>query len=64
MIHGSIVKLILQSIVEVVLVRADGFQQLSNVVGVQCAGLCGHSAWQVCIADVSHTLKYTFQKSV
>ena len=44
MVHGSIVKRVLNIEVKVVLVRADGPHQLSDVVRVQSAGLCRQTA--------------------
>lgn len=40
MIHGPIVKHVLDVEVEVLLIWADRSQQLSDVVGIQSAGLC------------------------
>lgn len=56
MIHGPIVKCILDFKMEVLLVRADCPHQLGDVVGVQSAGLCWQAAGQVCVADMSHPL--------
>lgn len=55
--HGAKVKVILHFEVEVVLVRADGLQELGDVVGVQGAGLRGHAAGQVCVTYVGHPLR-------
>lgn len=59
MVDGSIVELVFGLVVEVLLVWADGLQQLQDVVGVQRAGLRGHAAGQVCVADVGHSLLTT-----
>lgn len=56
-VHGPVVKRILDVQVKVLLVRADGTDQLGDVVGVQCAGLCGQTAGQVAVANVSHALR-------
>lgn len=56
-VHGPVVKHVLDVEVKVILVWADGPQQLCDVVGVQSAGLCGHAAGQVCVANMSHSLE-------
>lgn len=58
-VQRSVVKGLLGLVVEVLLVRADGLQQLQHVVGVQRAGLCGHAAGQVGVANVRHALSVT-----
>lgn len=55
-VNCSIVKFIFGLVVEVFLAGADGLQQLQDVIGVQGAGLGGHTAGQVCKADVRHSL--------
>lgn len=55
-VHGAVVEGFLDVQVEVVLVGADGAQQLGDVVGVQRAGLRGQATGQVGVADVSHAL--------
>lgn len=57
MIHGSVVKRFLYIQVKVFLAGADSPQQLSDVVGVQSAGLCGQTAGQVCVANMGHSLQ-------
>ena len=57
MIHGPIVEHILDIQVKVLLVRADCPHQLSDVVGIQSAGLGWQTAGQVCIANMGHPLK-------
>lgn len=57
MIHSSIVKTVLDIQVKVVLVGADCPHQLSDVVGVQSAGLCGQTAGQVRVANMGHSLQ-------
>ena len=42
---------------EVVLIRADGLEQLQHVVGVQGAGLGGHAAGQVGVSNVCDALE-------
>lgn len=56
MAHCAKVKVILHFKVKVFFVRADGLQELGDVVGIQRAGLRGHSAGQVCVADVRDAL--------
>ena len=56
-VHGPVVKHVLDIEVEVVLVGADGPHQLGDVVGVQSAGLCWQTARQVCVADMGHSLQ-------
>lgn len=56
MIKCSIVKFFFGLIVEVFLVWANALQQLQYVVGIQSAGLGGHAAGQVCVANVRYTL--------
>lgn len=56
MVHGAVVKGFFDVQVEVVLVGADGADQLGDVVGVQRAGLRGQTTGQVGVADVSHAL--------
>lgn len=55
--HGTKVKIILHFKIKVILVRADGLQEFGDVVGVQCAGLRGHAAGEVRVADMSNSLK-------
>lgn len=57
MVHGPVVKHLLDVEVKVLLVRADGPHQLCDIVGVQSAGLRRQTAGQVCVADVSHSLQ-------
>lgn len=57
MVNCSIVKFVCGLIVEVFLVWADGLQQLQDVVWIQSAGLGGHAAGQVWVADVCYSLK-------
>lgn len=59
MSHGPVVKHLLDIKEKVLLAGADGPHQLSDVVGVQGAGLCRQTAGQVCVADVGHTLNKT-----
>lgn len=61
-VHGPVVKRILDVQIKVLLVRADGTHQLGDVVGVQRAGLCGQTAGQVGVANVSHALRDKKQK--
>lgn len=56
MVNCSIVKLFLRLVVEVFLVWADGLQQLQYVVWIQSAGLGGHAAGQVRVANVRYIL--------
>lgn len=56
MIHGSVVKLVLDIKVKVLLVGADCPYQLSDVVGVQSAGLGRQTAGQVSVANMGHSL--------
>lgn len=56
-VHGTIVEWFLDIKVKVLLVGADGPDQLGDVVGVQTAGLCRQTAGQVCVADMGHSLK-------
>lgn len=56
MVDCSIIKIICGLIVEVFLVWADGLQQLQHVVWIQSAGLRGHAARQVCVANVCYSL--------
>lgn len=58
-VHGAVVKHVLDVQVKVLLVGADGPHQLCDVVGVQSAGLSWQTAGQVCVANVSHSLKET-----
>lgn len=55
-VHGSIVKLFLHIKVKILLARADCPDQLSDVVGVQSAGLSRQTAGQVCEANMGHSL--------
>lgn len=64
MVHGSVIKRVLNIEVKVVLVRADGPHQLSDVIRVQSAGLCWQTAGQVCVANVGHSLKRKRQISL
>lgn len=57
MVNCSIVKFVCGLIVEVFLVWADGLQQLQDIVWIQSAGLGGHAAGQVWVADVCYSLK-------
>lgn len=41
---------------KIVLVGADGLQELGDVVGVQSASLSGHAAGEVCVANMSDSL--------
>ena len=50
------VKVILHFKVKIVLVRADGLQELSDVVGIESARLGGHPAGKVCVANMSDSL--------
>lgn len=52
----SIVKFVCGLIVEIFLVGAYGLQQLQYVVGIQSAGLGGHAAGQVRVANVCYSL--------
>lgn len=61
-VHGPIVKRFLDIEVEVLLVGADGPHQLSDVVGIQSAGLCRQTAGKVCVADMGDSLKMKKQK--
>lgn len=54
--HCAKVKVIFHFKVKVILVRADGLQELGDVVGVQGAGLRGHSAGEVSVAYMSDAL--------
>ncbi len=56
MAHCSIVKFVCGLIVEVFLVWANGLQQLQHIVRIQSAGLGGHAAGQVCVANVRYPL--------
>lgn len=56
-IHGPVIKHVLDVQVKVLLVGADGPYQLCDVVGVQGAGLRGQTAGQVRVADVGHALQ-------
>lgn len=56
MFQCAIVKLVHRLEVEELFIRADGLQQLQNIVGVQSAGLTGHSARQVSVTNMGHTL--------
>lgn len=56
MVNCSIVKILFRLIVEVFLVWADGLQQLQYVVWIQSAGLGGHAAGQVRVANVCYIL--------
>lgn len=62
MVHGPVVKRFLDIEVKVLLAGADGPHQFSDVVGVQSAGLCRQTAGQVCVADMSNSLKKYIQK--
>jgi len=57
MVHGAVVKLLLDVEVEVIGSGADGSDQLGDVVGVQRAGLGGQAAGQVGEAHVGHALE-------
>lgn len=61
-VHGPVVKHLLDIEVKVVLVGADCSYQLCDVVGVQSAGLCRQTAGQVCVANMGHSLKITNKK--
>ena len=54
--HCTKVKVIFHFKIKIVFVRADGLQELGDVVGIQSAGLSGHSAGKVCVAYVSNSL--------
>lgn len=56
-IHGPVIKRVLDVEVKVLLVGADGPHQLCDVVGVQSAGLRGQTAGQIRVADVRHALQ-------
>lgn len=56
MTHCAKVKVIFHFKIKVIFVRADGLQELGDVVGIEGAGLSGHSAGKVCVAYVSHSL--------
>lgn len=56
-IHGSVVKNVLDVEEKVLLVWTDGPQQLGDVVGVQGAGLRWQTAGQVGVANVGHSLQ-------
>lgn len=56
MVNCSIVKFVCGLIVEVFFVWANGLQQLQHVVRIQSAGLGGHEAGQVCVANVRYSL--------
>lgn len=56
-IHGPVIKDVLDVEVKVLLVGADGPHQLCDVVGVQSAGLRGQTAGQIRVADVRHALQ-------
>lgn len=55
-IHGPVVKRLLDVEVKVLLVGADGPHQLGDVVWVQRAGLRWQATGQVCVADMGYTL--------
>lgn len=57
MVQGTIVEFILYVKEELLLVRADGLQELGDVIGIQCAGLGGHSAGKVRITYVCNSLE-------
>lgn len=57
MIHGPVVEHFLDIEEKVLRAGTDGPHQLSDVVGVQSAGLCWQTAGQVCEADMGHSLK-------
>lgn len=54
--HRAKVKIIFHFKVKIIFVGADGLQKLGDVVGIQGAGLSGHSAGEVCVAYVSNSL--------
>lgn len=54
--HCTKVKVIFHFKVKIIFVWADGLQKLGDVVGIQGAGLSGHSAGKVCVAYVSNSL--------
>lgn len=56
MTHRTKVKVIFHFKIKIIFVRADGLQELGDVVGIQGTGLRGHSAGKVCVADVSNPL--------
>lgn len=56
MTHCTKVKVIFHFKIKIVFVRADGLQELGDVVGIQGAGLSGHSAGKVRVAYVSNPL--------
>lgn len=56
-IHGPVVKRVLDVDEKVVLVGTDGPHQLGDVVGVQGAGLRGQTAGEIRVADVRHSLR-------
>lgn len=55
-IQRPVIELVAGLKVEELFVGADGLQQLDDVVGVESAGLCGHAAGQIRVADVRHAL--------
>lgn len=57
MTHCTKVKVVFHFKIKVIFVRADGLQELGDVVGIEGAGLSGHSAGKVCVADVSNSLR-------
>lgn len=56
MTHCTKVKVVFHFKIKIIFVRADGLQELGDVVGIQGAGLRGHSAGKVCVAYVSNSL--------
>lgn len=56
MTHCTKVKIILHFKIKVIFVRADGLKEFGDVVGVQSAGLSGHPAGKVRIANMSNAL--------
>ncbi len=54
MIQRPVVELVAGLKVEELFIGADGLQQLDDVVGVERAGLRGHAAGQIRVADVRH----------
>ena len=57
MTHCTKVKVVFHFKIKVIFVRADGLQELGDVVVIEGAGLSGHSAGKVCVADVSNSLR-------
>lgn len=56
MTHRTKVKVIFHFKIKIIFVRADGLQELGDVVGIQGAGLSSHAAGKVCVAYVSYSL--------